>query len=99
MLSQSVEQRLRLAQKAREASMQHTGSTAMKIMDVNPDAVRDAFRRHRVTRMIHGHTHRPAFHELQLENGSPAQRIVLADWDRCGSYLEVDKAGARAIDL
>jgi len=99
MLAQSVEQRLRLAQKARDASMQHTGSTAMEIMDVNPDAVRDAFRRHRVTRMIHGHTHRPAFHELQLEDGSPGQRIVLADWDKRGSYLEVDTAGARAIDL
>ena len=97
MLAQPVENRLRMAQEARAASRQHTGSTAMNIMDVNPDAVIDAFERHQVARMIHGHTHRPAFHDLVLRDGSPAQRIVLSDWDSNGSYLEVSEAGARAI--
>jgi len=99
MLAQPIERRLRMAQEAREESARHTGSTAMEIMDVNPNAVLQAFRTHRVTRMIHGHTHRPAVHEHPLEDGSPGQRIVLADWDSNGSYLEVSAAGARSIDL
>jgi len=99
MLAQPVEARLRMAQEARAASKQHTGSAGMDIMDANPDAVLDAFRRHRVSRMIHGHTHRPAFHDHALEEGVQGQRIVLADWDRRGSYLEVSAAGVRAIDL
>jgi UDP-2,3-diacylglucosamine hydrolase len=99
MLAQSVQDRLRMAQEARAASKQHTGSTAMAIMDVNTDTVLETFRRHAVTRMIHGHTHRPAFHEHLLDDGSPGQRIVLADWDTKGCYLEVSAAGAKAIDL
>jgi len=99
MLAQPVEARLKLAQEARAASKEHTGSASMDIMDVNPDAVLAAFRRHGVDRMIHGHTHRPAFHDHALENGVQGQRIVLADWDRRGSCLEVSEAGARAIDL
>jgi len=98
-LGQSVENRLRMAREARDASAKHVGSTAMEIMDVNQQAVLDAFRRHGVSRMIHGHTHRPAFHRHDLDDGSAAERIVLADWHRHGSYLEISAAGARAIDL
>lgn len=98
-LAQSVENRLRMAHEARDASMQHTGSTAMDIMDVNQDAVLDAFRRNGVSRMIHGHTHRPAFHRYDLEDDSTAERIVLADWHHHGSYLEVSAEDARAISL
>ena len=42
--------------------------------------------------MIHGHTHRPATHNLQV-NGQAAQRIVLGDWDKQGWALQVDKRG------
>jgi len=98
-LARSVEERLQLAREARDASMKHTGSSAMEIMDVNQEAVRDAFHRHGVRRMIHGHTHRPAVHHHDLTDGSSGERIVLADWDVRGSYLEVSAEGARAIDL
>jgi UDP-2,3-diacylglucosamine hydrolase len=43
-----------------------------------------------VKRLIHGHTHRPAIHELVLNNQS-AQRIVLGDWYEQGSVLKVSK--------
>jgi UDP-2,3-diacylglucosamine hydrolase len=98
-LAQSVENRLRMAQEARDASMKHTGSAAMDIMDVNQDAVSDAFQRHGVKRMIHGHTHRPAVHRHDLADGSSGERTVLADWDRNGSYLRVTAEGARSIEL
>lgn len=89
-LQMSPRQRLQMAQNARDASKLHTGSsTSMDIMDVNEMAVLDAFREHNVARMIHGHTHRPAFHRHNLGAGATGQRLVLADWDTSGSYLSV----------
>jgi UDP-2,3-diacylglucosamine hydrolase len=75
-----------LADEARAGSRRHTARTVPYIMDVNPLAVTAAFRAAGVRRMIHGHTHRPAVHELQLD-GSAAQRIVLGAWHEQGSYL------------
>ena len=49
---------------------------------------------HGVRTLIHGHTHRPAEHKLQVD-GENAQRIVLGDWDRQGWVLEVDERGYR----
>jgi UDP-2,3-diacylglucosamine hydrolase len=92
-LALSIPERLQLAQDARTASLSHTGSASMEIMDVNPGAVSAAFRTHRVKRMIHGHTHRPAAHTVDLD-GVSADRIVLADWYDQGSYLEVSSRGA-----
>lgn len=74
-----------------------TGANAMKpeaIMDVSEDAVADAFRRHEVPRMIHGHTHRPARHAHAVD-GRTCERFVLAAWHDCGHYLEVDEVGVR----
>ena len=45
-----------------------------------------------VTRLIHGHTHRPAMHELELD-GLSARRIVLGDWYEQGSVLECTATG------
>jgi UDP-2,3-diacylglucosamine hydrolase len=98
-LALPVEQRLRMAREARDASRAHTGAAAMEIMDVNPGAVREAFAAHGVRHMIHGHTHRPAVHRHDLGGGAEGERIVLADWYDHGSYLEVTAAGARSIDL
>ena len=44
--------------------------------------------------MIHGHTHRPAIHELDLATGS-ATRIVLGDWYDEGAVLVWDEGGCR----
>lgn len=67
-----------------------------EIMDVNTGAVCDAFRAHGVRRMIHGHTHRPARHELELD-GARCERWVLPDWYGRGGYLALDNVGARLI--
>ncbi|MGH8296213.1 MAG: UDP-2,3-diacylglucosamine diphosphatase [Steroidobacteraceae bacterium] len=75
-----------LADEARAGSHAHTARTAPKIMDVNANAVEAAFRAARVSRMIHGHTHRPAMHDA-LVDGRPVQRIVLGAWYEQGSYL------------
>lgn len=60
-------------------SGRHKGATLAEIMDVNQDAVVQALRRFGVERLIHGHTHRPAVHEIDL-GGRRAERIVLAEW-------------------
>jgi len=49
--------------------------------------------------MIHGHTHRPAVHHHDLGDGLVGERIVLADWYRAASYLEVTPAGARSLSV
>ncbi len=68
------------------------------LMDTNADAVADAFRRHGVTRMIHGHTHRQARHE-HLVDGRACERWVLGDWQASGNALAVDANGCRWLTL
>jgi len=85
-------QRRALARKLREGSRMHVGETAPEIMDVNAAAVTEAFQRAGVRTIIHGHTHRPAIHELVV-GGSGARRIVLGDWYTQGSVLEWSRAG------
>lgn len=87
-LSKTPQERLEMALQMREASAEHKGNEDMSIMDVNHGEVIRAFERHDVLRMIHGHTHRPATHDLQV-NGQSAQRIVLGDWYTQGSVLRV----------
>ncbi|MGD1729604.1 UDP-2,3-diacylglucosamine diphosphatase, partial [Klebsiella pneumoniae] len=71
--------RHRIAARMRADSKAANSSKSMEIMDVNPQAVVDAMERHHVQWLIHGHTHRPAVHELQA-NGQPAWRVVLGAW-------------------
>ncbi|UAW99855.1 UDP-2,3-diacylglucosamine diphosphatase [Halopseudomonas nanhaiensis] len=86
--------RHRIGRKLRSESQTRTRMKASDITDVNQQAVEAVMRRHGVRTLIHGHTHRPAVHELQIE-GKAAQRIVLGDWDRQGWVLEVDQDGYR----
>ena len=65
------------------------------IMDVNADAVASALRERGVSRLIHGHTHRPAHHAHDID-GRVCERQVLADWYRKASYLEVSEKGMTA---
>lgn len=87
-LAKTPQERLQIAMQARDASATHKGNLDMNIMDVNPIEVNSAFERHDVLRMIHGHTHRPATHDLEI-HGHHAQRIVLGDWYTQGSVLRV----------
>ncbi|WP_049622964.1 UDP-2,3-diacylglucosamine diphosphatase [Frateuria defendens] len=97
-LAMPLTARRAFAAKAREDSRAHTGSTMETIMDVNADAVAAAMREAGVTRLIHGHTHRPAVHRFELD-GQPAERIVLGDWYEHGSVLRVAPEGAELRGL
>jgi UDP-2,3-diacylglucosamine hydrolase len=76
----------------RRGSRSATARKPESILDVNAVAIERAFREHRVVRIIHGHTHRPARHALVVD-GTPRERVVLADWGDRGHYVEVDAAG------
>ena len=96
-LSQPLEARLAFAQQARAASQARQGElreagTMETITDVSPAAVEAAFAAHDVDAIIHGHTHRPAVHELEVGGGA-RQRIVLGDWYEQGSVLRVSSQG------
>jgi len=88
----SLARRQKLAQKLRSTSREETRMKASDIVDVTPDEVIRAMRKHRVRTLIHGHTHRPATHSLQID-GQAARRIVLGDWDRQGWALQIDESG------
>jgi UDP-2,3-diacylglucosamine hydrolase len=80
----------------REKSKAVIQEKAAEIMDVNQDAVREAFRRHGVGRLIHGHTHRPGRHALDID-GRRCERWVLPDWYGRGGYLEVAGGAPRLV--
>lgn len=78
-----------LADEVRAGSRRHTARTVPYIMDVNAGAVTAAFRAAHAQRMIHGHTHRPGVHALEID-GKPSERIVLGAWYEQGSYLSCE---------
>ena len=87
-----VDERLALAQQARELSTLSKQGKEEYIMDVNQEEVRRVAEQHRVSLIIHGHTHRPGTHTFHADN-SKVTRIVLGDWYQTGSVLVVDKQG------
>lgn len=84
--------RHKLARKLRSESRSQTRMKASDIVDVTPEEVQRVMAQYGVQTLIHGHTHRPAVHELQVD-GQPARRIVLGDWDKQGWALQIDENG------
>jgi len=78
--------RRRIARWARQKSQAAQAGLPPAITDVSQDSVLAAMREAGVSRLIHGHTHRPAVHQFVLD-GRPARRIVLGDWYEQGSVL------------
>lgn len=91
-LATSVEQRVQIAREYRNESISRKQNKSAEIMDVNRNAVMDMMRAHDVTQLIHGHTHRPAVHSIEID-GKSSQRIVLGDWYSQNSSLRCDKSG------
>ncbi|MBA2237090.1 MAG: UDP-2,3-diacylglucosamine diphosphatase [Lysobacter sp.] len=81
-------QQARAASKAHQAGLQDAGSMEA-ITDVAPPTVESTMRRYGIDTLIHGHTHRPASHALDVD-GRACRRIVLGDWYEHGSVLRVD---------
>jgi len=83
----------------RNRSVQEKSYKDAGIMDVNAGAVDALLRCHDYPPLlIHGHTHRPARHRVEVD-GRVCERIVLADWDDSGGYLACDADGCKAYPL
>ncbi|WP_110876050.1 UDP-2,3-diacylglucosamine diphosphatase [Franconibacter helveticus] len=88
--------RKRIAAKMRAGSKSSNSVKDMAIMDVNAQTVLHTLERHRVQHLIHGHTHRPAVHQFNV-NGKPAFRYVLGAWHTEGSMIKVAPEGIELI--
>lgn len=102
-LSLSLTRRRAIADWARRRSMASHGGKAPEIMDVTPQAVLQALRESGANAIIHGHTHRPAVHSVQVD-GAQRLRVVLPDWDfdhgsARGGWAVIDAAGIRLQEL
>jgi UDP-2,3-diacylglucosamine hydrolase len=95
-LGKPLAERRRVVRGLREKSKEVIQAKPADIMDVNDGAVREALRRHRATRLIHGHTHRPGHHVLDVD-GRRCERWVLPDWYGAGGYLEIRDGAARLV--
>jgi UDP-2,3-diacylglucosamine hydrolase len=97
-LALPLAERKRKIEALRERSEDSKRAKAYDLMDTNANAVTEAFRRHGVTRMIHGHTHRQARHE-HIVDGRVRERWVLGDWHASGNALAVDTNGCRWLTI
>jgi UDP-2,3-diacylglucosamine hydrolase len=98
-LAQPLAARIAFAAQAREASMARQREMIADdrgafetVTDVTPATVEATLARFGVATLIHGHTHRPAIHDLQA-GGRDCRRVVLGDWYEQGSVLRVDAGG------
>lgn len=79
LLSRPLEERREIAASLRAMSKESSSNKAMDIMDVTPDEVDRQMQAHGVNTLIHGHTHRPAVHNVK-----GGKRWVLGDWEDYG---------------
>ncbi len=94
MLALGLAERRALVADLRAQSVEANSNKAEDIMDVTPGEVVSVMRSAGVRRLIHGHTHRPAVHDLTID-GEPAQRIVLGDWHDAFHFAIADTDGCR----
>ncbi|EED36884.1 UDP-2,3-diacylglucosamine hydrolase [Luminiphilus syltensis NOR5-1B] len=87
-LAKPLEERRQLAQSLRAMSRDAGSNKAEDIMDVTHSAVNAAMETAGVTRLIHGHTHRPAHHRVDR-----GDRWVLGDWLELGWCLRARDSG------
>ena len=87
MMQKSLEERLMMADTLRNKSMNETTNKAEFIMDVNEDEVKRCFMKSDAEIIIHGHTHRPMVHEVEIGKRKH-KRVVLGDWGaKCHIFI------------
>lgn len=84
--------RLAIAARMRARSQQANSAKSVTIMDVEPQTVNAVIEAAEADILIHGHTHRPAIHTVEIE-GQLRQRAVLGAWHHEGSALRLSGSG------
>ncbi|MCK4841196.1 MAG: UDP-2,3-diacylglucosamine diphosphatase [Methylococcales bacterium] len=80
-LSKPLILRLAVARWYRFRSYFHKRKKSQDIMDINQQTVIDVMQKNQCLRLIHGHTHRPAIHNFEIDKQT-VQRFVLAEWQK-----------------
>lgn len=93
-LKRPIEERKITAQQLRVMSQANNQGKSMEIMDVTQDEVTQVMNQHKVSTLIHGHTHRPQVEQRDNDK----VRIVLGDWDKDVWYLKVSPQGKRELN-
>lgn len=89
LLSLPLSERKKMASQLREDGKKATANKSLEIMDVNEQAIVDAFFAHQTPLMIHGHTHRPNIHTHTI-NTIDHFRYVLGDWHEVGYEIVLE---------
>ncbi|MRI34811.1 UDP-2,3-diacylglucosamine diphosphatase [Endozoicomonas sp. OPT23] len=90
--------RKNLGRKIRENSRKAKTGKSLEIMDVTSESVSDFMIRYGVKTLVHGHTHRPNIHDVDLPDDK-GQRIVLGDWDKLGWELIEAEGGLKLLSF
>ncbi len=99
-LARPLAARRAVARDMRAASIEHQRGPGVVLAEVDAAAARRWLRDADAPTLIHGHTHRPAEHDL----GDGLKRVVLSDWDAearppRAQVLCLSSAGERRVDL
>ena len=109
-LSLPISWRQWLADRLLNNSQLHISEKNTYILDVNPQTVKQWLRQNQVTHMIHGHTHKPQRHLIELESPASqskdstihqmqsAERWVLGCWYYQGEILHWSQNGKRWLE-
>lgn len=77
-------------------SHHHKKTVAEDIMDVTPEEVTRVMKNANALKLIHGHTHRPAIHQIKVDH-QEAQRVVLDSWHQKANALFYYSDGASSL--
>lgn len=80
-LSKPLAKRREMAVNMRIESTKNNKNKSLDIMDANKDSVSSLMQDESIDILIHGHTHRPAFHAIK-SGPQGKTRVVLGDWDK-----------------
>lgn len=87
-LKTGLKMRQRVAQLLKTISRNKKKTTETEIMDTEEKTVVEFARHYQVDKIIHGHTHRPNRHPIDLGDRI-GERIVLGSWQQQCNYLRV----------
>ncbi len=97
-LGKTIEERRTIVTGLRKSSQKAMQNKSEYIMDVSQNTVDKFMQKYSVQLLIHGHTHRPGIHRF-TRNSNQCERIVLGDWYKSASILELTKDDYRLVDL